>query len=277
MMGKQKKSNNVFRSNNSSLRQFALNPKGRGGKHPRSEIQQLMKNYNRQNQQQNTKILKRNLPNNAKTKMNQNTTGPKGKKLKPANENMCDTDILDTSFFDIMNTNQLLRSNSLSSITQDVTDCQATKDKLEIERLQKIIQNMIEKKKSKGKHKKYVVSQQFEWNVKQIVKEHIYPKVKFITCAKMMESSTDKTSIGYCFLKHYRNMELQDKIYADEELTDNEIWRHAKEIVYNTIKQKRGTVQTELKKGWVGKCSIVYENLNILSLTMILFLFTRFV
>ena len=75
-----------------------------------------------------------------------------------------------------------------------------------------------------------------------------------------MESNTDKKSIGYWFLKHYGNMELQDKIYADEEFTDNKIWRHAKNIVCNTIKQKRGTVQTGLKKGWIEKWTIMCEN-----------------
>ena len=55
-------------------------------------------------------------------------------------------------------------------------------------------------------------------------------------------------------------MKLQDKIYADEEFTDNEIWRHAKNIVYNTIKKKYDTVQTELKKGWIGKWTIMCEN-----------------
>ena len=93
-----------------------------------------------------------------------------------------------------------------------------------------------------------------------------------------MESITDKKSIGYWFLKHYRTMELQDKIYVDEEFTDNDIWKHAKNIVYTTIKQKRGIVQTENKKGWIGKSAIMYYNIkNDISLTKPKFHFIRFV
>ena len=49
----------------------------------------------------------------------------------------------------MMNSEQLLRSNLLSSITHEVTDSQVTRDQQEIEQLQKIIQNMRKKKNPK--------------------------------------------------------------------------------------------------------------------------------
>ena len=245
--------------NNLTERQIKQNLKNIGGKSPRHKIvSQMMKNSSHPKLQKTKKQQKRKGRTNDKPRKNVKTTNTKGKNKKKNNYNACNNEIIDTSFLDVWNPNTLLRSNSLSSITHEVTDSQATTDKQEIERLRNIIENMRKKKKTNPNQKKYIVSQQFEWNVKQIVKEHLYPKVKFITCAKQLESITDKKSIGYWFLKHYRSMELQDKIYADEDFTDNDIWKHAKNIVYTTIKQKRGTVQTEIKKGWIGKCAIMY-------------------
>ena len=262
-MTKHKTSNNVFRSKKSTQNPLLQNLQTRGGKQPRSEIvANMIPNSNDTDQRQYKTYQKRKDRNNDKQQRRTKTTGTKGKKQKLQKLNTCNTDINNTSLFDMWSPNPLLRSNSLSSITPEVTDSQATRDQQEIERLQKIIDGMRKKKEKKKKQKKYIVSQQFEWNVKQIVKEHLYPKVKFITSAKQMESITDKKSIGYWFLKHYRNMELQDKIYADEEFSDSDIWRHSKNIVYNTIKQKRGTVQTEIKKGWIGECAVVCENLK---------------
>ena len=73
---------------------------------------------------------------------------------------------------------------------------------------------------------------------------------------KTLQDITKRSSVGYAFLKHYKKMYVQTSHVLDDDLTDEEIWNNAKNIVHKTIKQKRGTVQTELKKAWKGKNNI---------------------
>ena len=88
------------------------------------------------------------------------------------------------------------------------------------------------------------------------MKDFIFPKLKFITSEKTLQDITKRSSVGYAFLKNYKEMYVQTSHVLDDDLTDEEIWNNAKKIVHNTIKQKRGTVQTELKKAWKGKINI---------------------
>ena len=68
------------------------------------------------------------------------STNPKGKNQKQNNNNACNNEMnIDTSFLDGWPTPSLLRNNSLSSITQERTDSQATKDQEEIQRLRKLL------------------------------------------------------------------------------------------------------------------------------------------
>ena len=260
-MNKNKMSYNVFQSQYNTFTPTQIQHKINsieGNSTRRPTISANMQNSIHSKRQQTENQQKRKGRISEHPRKKTKPTNTKGKNRKKKND-ACNNEMnIDTSFLEGWPAPSLLRNNSLSSITHERTDSQETKDQEEIKRLKKIIEDMTNKKKTHRHKKKYIVSQQFEWNVKQIVKEHLYPKVKFITSAKQMESITDKKSIGYWFLKHYRTMELQDKIYVDEEFSDHDIWKHAKNIVYTTIKQKRGTVQTEIKKGWIGKCAIMH-------------------
>ena len=85
------------------------------------------------------------------------------------------------------------------------------------------------------------------------MKDFIFPKLKSITSAKTLQDIRKKSSVGYAFLKHYKEMYVQTSHGLNDDRTDEEIWNNAKNIVHKTIKQKRGTVQSELKKAWKGK------------------------
>ena len=158
-----------------------------------------------------------------------------------------------TTYRDISQRSNSFSSSSLTNSSPDTSIVESQKRK--IHELEQVIRTIKYKKKKKVMQDTKV-SPQFEWNVKLIVKDFIFPKLKFITSVKTLQDITKRSSVGYAFLKHYKKMYVQTSHVLDDDLTDEEIWNNAKNIVHTTIKQKRGTVQSELKKAWKGKTNI---------------------
>lgn len=98
-----------------------------------------------------------------------------------------------------------------------------------------------------------IISEQFQWNVKHLVKRKIFPHVKFITDDIQLQSYTDSTSIGYFFITKYKDMLVTNNVTLDNSWTESELWAHAKGLLYRTITEKRNSVQTEIRKRWKGK------------------------
>ena len=93
-----------------------------------------------------------------------------------------------------------------------------------------------------------VVSEQFQGYVKHIAKNDIYPRVKFITSEKTLDNWKSPGSIGKFFLDKFH----QGQFHIEKKMNDESIWRNSKNIVYDMIRQKRGSVQTEIKKAFKG-------------------------
>lgn len=149
------------------------------------------------------------------------------------------------------------RTSSVSSFTNQNNDNSSSQElmyKKEIISLQETIKKLKRAKNGlTGKKKKDpIVSKHFEWYVKWIVKETIYPKVKFISSAGMLQDTSKETSIGNFFLKQYKELQHNNQYGDTQEMDDEEIWDNAKDLLTKTINQKRGTVQTALKKAWIG-------------------------
>ena len=83
-----------------------------------------------------------------------------------------------------------------------------------------------------------------DWQVRNIAKQQIFRKVKFITCKEQLDKYAEKNSIGYYFFHCYtENVENSSKI-GDK----GEFWRTVKQSVYEAINEKRNAVQTAIKK-----------------------------
>ena len=207
-----------------------------GGKEPRSSIVTKMDTVDRMRLQKQTKKQFKRYPKDIHAKYHKRNNGPT------------------TSYHGISQRSNSFSSSSLTNSSPDTSIVEHQKRK--IQELEQVIQAMKYKKKKKKNLQDTEISPQFEWNVKLIVKDFIFPKLKFITSEKTLQDFRKKSSVGYAFLKHYKDMYVQTNHVIDDDLSDEEIWNNAKNIVHKTIKQKRGTVQSELKKAWKGKTNI---------------------
>lgn len=109
------------------------------------------------------------------------------------------------------------------------------------------IEHMKREKKIKRIRKKKTFTQ-IDWQVRNIAKQQIFRKVKFITCTEQLDKYLEKNSIGYYFFKCYtENVENPSNI-GDK----GEFWSIAKQTVYEAINEKRNAVQTAMKKKWQG-------------------------
>ena len=148
-------------------------------------------------------------------------------------------------------------TSSISSFTKQQNDSSPSQESIhmqEIKRLEATIKKLKKGKQGSAgkKNKDPIVSKHFEWYVKWIVKETIYPKVKFISSAAMLEDTSKDSSIGNFFLKKYKEFQHNNKYGSTQEMTDDEIWENSKDLLATTINQKRGTIQTGIKKAWIG-------------------------
>ena len=142
--------------------------------------------------------------------------------------------------------------HSFSSLTNSSShEMFRKKEKNQRRKIQDLERMVRELQESNKKSKKtFRVTPQFAWNVKHVVKNNIYPKVKFVSSEESLEDITQQSSIGYAFLKYYKKLYVQGHekcLYTDEQ-----IWENAKKILHQTIKQKRCTVQSEIKRAWKG-------------------------
>ena len=135
--------------------------------------------------------------------------------------------------------------------------------KAQIEQLQEQIKMMETSKKITTRKVAPAVSQQFQGYVKHIAKNHIYPRVKFIMNERTLDNWKPKNSIGYAFLSKFHEGTRQQQGYNDaENWSDEQIWENSKNIVYDMIRQKRGSVQTEIKKGFKGAYRLTFQQKN---------------
>ena len=224
-----------------------------GDKEPRHSIVQKMDSTDRRRHQKTKKQTQKRYPQEKKEKHAKNS-----RKNNPMNPNYHDISRRSNSFCS--------SSLSNSSADQSIIDSQKRK----IYELECKIKDMKRTKQKQQVMKDMEISPQFEWNIKLIVKDFIFPKLKFITSSKTLQQDIrKKSSVGYAFLKHYKAMYVQTNHVLEEDLTDEELWNNAKNIVYKTIKQKRGTVQSELKKAWKGKQNESMNSYSIKLLTSI--------
>ena len=129
-----------------------------------------------------------------------------------------------------------------------------------IKQLEEKIKQMETSKKNTKKKGEPIVSEQFQGFVKHIAKYEIYPRVKFISSEKTLRDWKNQNSIGKFFLKKFHEGVLKSQYHIDEKMNDEEIWQNSKDIVYDMIRQKRGSVQTEIKKAFKGAYYFTFKN-----------------
>ena len=61
-------------------------------------------------------------------------------------------------------------------------------------------------------------------------------------------------------MKRFHEGVLKSQYHIDEKMNDEEIWQNSKDIVYDMIRQKRGSVQTEIKKAFKGAYYFTFKN-----------------
>ena len=135
-----------------------------------------------------------------------------------------------------------LQQSHPSEVTSDSSlQLEELKEKLkkkeeELEELKKI-------KKVKRVRKKKLFTQ-IDWQVRNIAKQQIFRKVKFISSTQQLDNYVEKNSIGNYFLKCYMEHVENKAIIGDKGI----FWSSVKQTVYEAINEKRNAVQTALKK-----------------------------
>lgn len=133
-----------------------------------------------------------------------------------------------------------------SEVTSDSSmELEVLKEKLR--RKEQEIEEMKQAKKVKRIRKKKEFTQT-DWQVRNIAKQQIFRKVKFITCTEQLDKYLEKNSIGHYFFKCYTEHVENSSIIGSK----GEFWSTAKNTVYEAINEKRNAVQTAIKKKWQG-------------------------
>ena len=131
--------------------------------------------------------------------------------------------------------------------------------KTRIQELEQELRRKVTSKKSTKNRGELVVSKHFEGYVKHIAKSEIFPRVKFISSAKMLDDLKKPNSIGNFFLNKFHEDELKSQLHNNEKMNDKKIWENSKNIVYDMIRQKRRSVQTEIKKAFKGTYHFTFK------------------
>lgn len=144
---------------------------------------------------------------------------------------------------DLSNPSEVSFDSDLSKKISDLQESCKRKDE-EIERLK-----LAKKVKRPRKKRKFT---QLDWQVRNIAKNQIFRKVKFISSEAELESFEDPNSIGHYFFEC-----LMENVDDSTNIGDRKVfWETAKHSIYEAICEKRNAVQTAIKKKWFGKIFI---------------------
>lgn len=144
---------------------------------------------------------------------------------------------------DLSNPSEVSLDSDLSKKISELQESCKRKDE-EIERLKS-----AKKVKRPRKKRKFT---QLDWQVRNIAKNRIFRKVKFISSEAELESFEDPNSIGHFFFEC-----LMEHVDDSTNIGDRKVfWETAKHSIYEAICEKRNAVQTAIKKKWIGKIFI---------------------
>ena len=161
---------------------------------------------------------------------------------------------IDDNKDDSMKGNAILPKTIVTGMQKSFPSEVTSDTNTEIERLREKLKKMEEEleevrkvKKIKRMRKKREYTQ-IDWQVRNITKQLIFRRVKFITCKEQLDKYMEKNSIGYFFFKCYKEQVENESILGNR----GEFWNTVKQSVYEAINEKRNAVQTALKKKWIG-------------------------
>ena len=145
-------------------------------------------------------------------------------------------------------------TSMLTSHPSDVT----SDSNLELELLRKKLRQTeeeLEKIKLIKNLKRFRKKREFshiDWQVRNIAKQRIFRKVKFITCKQQLDKYKEENSIGNYFFKCYTEHVVNPSAIGNR----GEFWSNVKQSIYEAINEKRNAVQTAIKKKWIGEMKI---------------------
>ena len=135
-----------------------------------------------------------------------------------------------------------------SEVTIDTSQSKALEELKQIlKKKEEEIQRLKMSKRVKRQRKKRIFTQK-DWQVRNVTKQRIFRKVKFITSKEQLDEFEEKNSVGYYFIKCYTEHMNDANIIKDKQV----FWESVKHTVYDAINEKRNAVQTALKKKWIG-------------------------
>jgi len=118
--------------------------------------------------------------------------------------------------------------------------------------MQVIIDSNRQLKQEKKRNRKNRLSNPFDLSIKNIAKNMLFPKVKFVTEALLVHYKNEG-SIGRFVIEQY------EKDHNIEEVQDKkDFWNKAKYTISEAIGEKRNAVQCSIRKKWLGnyKCGL---------------------
>ena len=145
-------------------------------------------------------------------------------------------------------------TSMLTSHPSDVT----SDSNLELELLRKKLKQTeeeLEKIKLIKNLKRFRKKREFshiDWQVRNIAKQRIFRKVKFITCKQQLDKYQEENSIGNYFFKCYTEHVVNPSAIGNR----GEFWSNVKQSIYEAINEKRNAVQTAIKKKWIDEMKI---------------------
>ena len=139
-----------------------------------------------------------------------------------------------------------------SEVTSDSTlEIETLKAKLK--KMEQELEEVRKVKKVKRMRKKREFTQ-IDWQVRNITKQLIFRRVKFVTSKEQLDRYMEKNSIGYFFFKCYKEQVENNMIIGSR----GEFWNTVKQSVYEAINEKRNAVQTAMKKKWIGTTKMIF-------------------
>ena len=112
--------------------------------------------------------------------------------------------------------------------------------------MQVIIDSNRQLKQEKKRNRKNRLSNPFDLSIKNIAKNMLFPKVKFVTEVLLLDYKNEG-SIGRFVIEQY------EKDHNIEEVQDKkDFWNKAKYTISEAIGEKRNAVQCSIRKKWLG-------------------------
>ena len=140
-----------------------------------------------------------------------------------------------------------------SEVTIDTSQSKALEELKQIlKKKEEEIQRLKTTKRVKRQRKKRIFTQK-DWQVRNVTKQRIFRKVKFITSKEQLDEFEEKNSVGYYFIKCYTEHMNDANIIKDKK----NFWESVKHTVYDAINEKRNAVQTALKKNGLVRTTLL--------------------